>query len=211
MDSYVAAAIHDAKNALNVLNTWLGEARRDAPASAALVQAQEVAGRVSAQLVELLTLYRAEQGTLRLAVEDHYIDDLLTDVMAELAAPPGAVPVATDFAAAADIGAWALDAYQVKFVLLDALRNALRFAASRVRFAVAAEPGGGVRFVVADDGPGFPDEVLAGGAHAMSGRSSGLGLSFARLIAERHTTPAGAHGRVELKNDGGAVFSLILP
>lgn len=211
MDSYVAAAIHDAKNALNVLNTWLGEARRDCPTSPALVQAQEVAGRVSAQLVELLTLYRAEQGTLRLAVEDHYVDDLLADVMAELAAPPGAVAVETEFAAARDIGAWALDAYQVKFVLLDALRNALRFAVHRVRFTVAAEPHGGVRFVVADDGPGFPAEVLAGAAHTMSDHSSGLGLSFARLIAERHTTPAGARGRVELKNDGGAVFSLILP
>lgn len=211
MDSYVAAAIHDAKNALNVLNTWLGEARRDCPSSPALVQAQEVAGRVSAQLVELLTLYRAEQGTLRLAVEDHYVDDLLADVMAELAAPPGAVAVDTDFAAAAEIGAWALDAYQVKFVLLDALRNALRFAANRVRFAVATEPGGGVRFTVSDDGPGFPAEVLAGGSHAMNDHSSGLGLSFARLIAERHTTPAGARGRVDLKNDGGAVFSLVLP
>ena len=211
MDSYVAAAIHDAKNALNVLNTWLGEARRDCPSSPALVQAQEVAGRVSAQLVELLTLYRAEQGTLRLAIEDHYIEDLLADVMAELSPPPGSVPVATNFSAAAEIGAWALDAYQVKFVLLDALRNALRFAASRVRFAVAAETGGGVRFTVSDDGQGFPAEVLAGGSHAMNDHSSGLGLSFARLIAERHTTPAGAHGRVELKNDGGAVFSLVLP
>lgn len=211
MDSYVAAAIHDAKNALNVLNTWLGEAQRDCPGSPALGKAQEVAGRVSAQLVELLTLYRAEQGTLRLAIEDHYVDDLLADVMAELAAPPGAVPIETDFAAAAAIGAWAFDAYQVKFVLLDALRNALRFAASRVRFALAAEPGGGVRFTVADDGPGFPAEVLAGGAHAMDDRSSGLGLSFARLIAQRHTTPAGARGRIELNNDGGAVFALILP
>lgn len=211
MDSYVAAAIHDAKNALNVLNTWLGEAQHDCPSSPALARAQEVAGRVSAQLVELLTLYRAEHGTLRLAIEDHYVEDLLADVMVELSPPPGAAPVETDFAAAAAIGAWALDAYQVKFVLLDALRNALRFAAKRVRFAVAAEPAGGVRFTVADDGPGFPAEVLSGAPYAMNDRSSGLGLSFARLIAERHTTPAGTRGRVELKNDGGAVFSLVLP
>ena len=210
MDSFVAAAIHDAKNALNVLNAWLGEARRDCT-SPALAQAQEVAGRVSAQLVELLTLYRAEQGTLRLAVEDHYLDDLLADVMTELAPPPGAVAIDTDFGAAADIGAWALDAYQVKFVLLDALRNALRHAASRVRFAIAAEPGGGIRFSVADDGPGYPAEILAGGTGAMNGSSSGLGLSFAHLVAERHTTPAGACGRVELTNADGANFALILP
>lgn len=210
MDSLVAAAIHDAKNALNALNAWLAEARRDCPAPA-LQQAQAVAGRVSAQLVELLALYRADQGSLRLAVEDHYLEDVCSDIIAELAAPPDAIGIDTDFSAAADIGAWALDAYQVKFVLLDALRNAQRHAASRVAFSVAAEPGGGIRFTVADDGPGFPAEVLAGGTHAMTDTSSGLGLSFARLIAARHATPAGRHGRIELANAGGARFALILP
>jgi signal transduction histidine kinase len=210
MDTLVAAAIHDAKNALNALNVWLETARREHP-SAALEQAQATASRVSAQLVDLLTLYRADQGTLRLAVEDHYLDDFVADVMAELAAPPDGIAVETACAAAAEIGSWAFDAYQVKFVLLDALRNALRHAAGRVRLALAAEPGGGIRFTVSDDGAGFPAEILAGDAGAMTETSSGLGLSFARLIAERHATPAGRHGRIELANAGGAVFALVLP
>lgn len=209
MDALVAAAIHDAKNALNALNTWLGEAKRQAP-SPALDEARRVADRVSGQLVELLALYRASEGTLRLAIEDHRLDDFLADTMAELA-PPGGIAIDTDFAAAADLDAWAFDAYQVKFVLLDALRNALRHATSRARFALAAEPGGGLRFTVRDDGPGFPPEVLAGDRREMSGESSGLGLVFARLIAERHATPNGRHGRIELANDGGARFDLILP
>jgi len=209
MDSLVAAAIHDAKNALTALNTWLAEAQRQAP-SPALGQAQAVAARISAQLVELLTLYRADQGRLRLAIEDHYLDDFLADVMAELGPPPAAIAVETDFAAAA-IGAWAFDAYQVKFALLDALRNALRHASGRVGFTLSAEPNGGIRFTVADDGAGFPETVLAGGAGAMTETSSGLGLSFARLIAERHVTPAGRHGRIELINEGGAHFVLVLP
>lgn len=211
MEPLVAAAIHDAKNALNALNAWLATAKRDCP-SAALDQAQAMAGRVSAQLVELLALYRADQGTLRLAVEDQYLEDFVADVMAELGpAADDRVTVATDFTAAADLGSWAFDAYQVKFVLLDALRNARRHAAAHVRFALAVEPGGGVRFTVADDGPGFPPEILAGGTAAMAEGSSGLGLSFARLIAERHATPNGRHGRIELANAGGARFSLILP
>ncbi|OHC70074.1 MAG: hypothetical protein A2045_05600 [Rhodocyclales bacterium GWA2_65_20] len=210
MDSYVAAAIHDAKNALHALDAWLAEARREC-AAPALAQAQAVAGRVSAQLVELLALYRADQGTLRLAVADHFVDDFIADIMEELGPAPAHIAVATDFAAATAIGAWAFDAYQVKFVLLDALRNALRHATGRVRFAVAAEPGGGIRFTVADDGPGFPDEVLAGAAAAMTETSSGLGLLFARLIAAHHATPAGHRGRIELANAGGASFSLVLP
>lgn len=211
MDSLVAAAIHDAKNALNALNAWLAQAKRECP-SAALDQAQATAGRVSAQLVELLILYRADQGTLRLAVEDHYLDDFVADTMAELGpAADGDVALSTDFAAAAELGSWAFDAYQVKFVLLDALRNARRHAATHVHFALAAEPGGGLRFTVTDDGPGFPKEILDGGNAAMGENSSGLGLSFARLIAARHATPGGRHGRVELNNDGGARFSLVLP
>jgi hypothetical protein len=80
-----------------------------------------------------------------------------------------------------------------------------------VSVAVAAEAGGGIRFTVADDGPGYPDSVLAGEEAAMTESSSGLGLIFARLVAVHHATPAGKVGRVELANAGGAVFSLILP
>lgn len=211
MDSLVAVAIHDAKNALGALNVWLEQARRECPGSPALVQAQATAERIAARLVELLALYRADQGTLRMAIADHYLDDFLADVMGEFAPPPGGAIIETDFAAAPAIGAWAFDAYQVKFVLLDALRNAVRHARTRVRFGVAAEPGGGIRFTIDDDGPGFADSVLAGDAAAMAETSSGLGLSFARLIAAHHATPAGRHGRVELANDGGARFSLVLP
>lgn len=211
MDSLVAAAIHDAKNALNMLNVWLATAKRECP-SPALDQAQAVAGRVSAQLVELLALYRSDQGTLRLAIEDQYLEDFVADVIAELGpTADDRVTVETDFSAAAELGSWAFDAYQVKFVLLDALRNARRHAAAQVRFTLAAEPGGGVRFTVADDGPGFPTEILAGGGGTMAEGSSGLGLSFARLIAERHATPSGRRGRIEMGNDGGARFSLVLP
>jgi hypothetical protein len=78
MDSFVAAAIHDAKNGLNALNVWLEEARRTNP-SLALDKAEAISARVSAQLVELLALYRADQGTLRMAVDDHAVDEFLAN------------------------------------------------------------------------------------------------------------------------------------
>jgi len=234
MDVLVAAAIHDAKNALNALGVWLEEAQRECasqPASPALARAKTIASTLSGQLVELLALYRAGDGSLRLAVEDQYLEDFLADLMAELAesraivtqtqdAPEGgaAIAIDTDFTAAGEIGAWAFDAYLVKFVLLDALRNALRHAKQRVCFTLALEPGGGIRFSITDDGDGYPDAILRSGNQAsteMTAASSGLGLSFAHLIAARHATPAGLHGRLELANDGlgksGARFSLILP
>ncbi len=234
MDMLVAAAIHDAKNALNALGVWLDEAQRECASqssSPALARAKAIASTLSGQLVELLALYRANDGSLRLAVEDQHLEDFLADVMAELAESRAIVKqtqdssqvtaeiaIDTDFAVASEVGAWAFDAYLVKFVLLDALRNALRHARQRVRFSFALESGGGIRFSIADDGDGYPKTILHSGNLAsteMTAGSSGLGLSFAHLIAARHATPAGLHGRLELSNDGldqhGARFSLILP
>jgi signal transduction histidine kinase len=207
----IAGAIHDAKNGLNLLNTWLEEARRTAP-SPAIDEARAVATRVGAQLVELLALYRAGENNLRLAIEDHDLMDFCQEVTTEIILPPGSkTRIESDAGAAAMLGAWAFDAYQVKLVLQEALRNALRHGKDCIRFAVAAQAGGGLRFTVSDDGPGFPQEVLDGEARAMDSTSSGIGLVFARLIAERHATPDGRHGRIELANDCGAVFALVLP
>lgn len=216
MDALIAAAIHDAKNGLNALNTWIAEAQRERP-SAALTEAQAIAARVGAQLVELLALYRDSEGSLRLAVDDHDLMDFCTDLCAEFALPAGSsLRLDADFSAAAGIGAWAFDAYQVKLLLLDALRNSSRHAKAGIRFGVARASEGLV-FAIADDGPGFPPEVLRGADTAMDSGSSGLGLRFARLIARRHTTPNGRHGRIELANaaagdsGGGARFQLFLP
>jgi len=211
MSPLIIGCIHDAKNGLNLLNTWLEEARRTAP-SPALDEARAVAARISAQLVELLALYRAGESSLRLVIEDHDLIDFCADVTEEIILPPGSRHrIESDLGAATALGAWAFDAYQVKMVLQEALRNALRHGKQRIRFAVAAQAGGGLRFTVSDDGPGFPQEVLDGEAVAMDSGSSGIGLVFARLIAERHATPGGHHGRIELANDGGAVFALVLP
>lgn len=210
MDTLVAIAIHDAKNGLTSLNTWLAEAQREHP-STAVSEAQAVATRIGAQLVELLALYRENEGSLRLAIDDHYLSDFCSDMFAELSFPPGkAVELRQATEAADTIGSWAFDAYQVKMVLLDALRNAARHANSWVQFDLAQTPEG-LCFSISDDGPGFPDELLQGGETTMAAGGSGLGLSFAHLIARRHATPNGRHGRIEMLNQGGAVFRLYLP
>ena len=211
MNPLLAGCIHDAKNGLGVLGAWLEEARRAAP-SPALDEARAIASAVNAQLVELLALSRADEGTLRLAIEDHHLGDFCTEVLQDFILPPGgtqridAKPV---LAGLHDVAAF--DAYQVKMVLHEALRNALRHGGKNIHLAVAVEGKGGVRFTIGDDGPGFPRDVLEGKSLAMGSSGSGIGLAFARLIAERHTIPGGQHGRIELTNAGGAVFSLILP
>jgi signal transduction histidine kinase len=144
---------------------------------------------------------------LRLTIDDHDLPDFIDDLLAEL----GPVPEHMQLECACEAtGAWAFDAYLVKLALLDALRNALRHARSHVRFSLQAMAKGGLCFEVTDDGPGFPAAILDGESSA-STQGTGLGLSFARLIAERHATPAGKHGHVELANTPGARLRLFLP
>lgn len=212
MDTLIAIAIHDAKNELTTLNAWLYKAQHEQP-SVALTEAQAVATRVGAQLVELLTLYRENEGTLRLAIDDHDLPDFCADLFAEFPLPPdSSITFESHVDAADEIGAWAFDAYQVKFVLLDALRNAARNARGMIFFRLE-QTNDGICFSVNDDGPGFPAEILQGAETAMNTTSSGLGLRFARLIAKRHATPNGRHGHVDLDNaaGGGAIFRLCLP
>ncbi|MEW6165359.1 MAG: ATP-binding protein [Pseudomonadota bacterium] len=210
MDPLVATAIHDAKNALLALDIQLAEAERR-PAETDFRTARGTVARIAGQLSELLTLYRAGNGQLRLAIDDHDLNDFLDDLLAELGPLPAGIALDVDREAATRLGAWAFDAYLVKLALLDALRNCLRHARQRVTLALSAPPEGGIRFAVGDDGPGFPADLLAGGEPLQSAQGTGLGLSFVRLIAERHATPAGRRGRVELANDGGAVLRLTLP
>ncbi|RTL54978.1 MAG: HAMP domain-containing histidine kinase [Rhodocyclaceae bacterium] len=208
MDTLLATVIHDAKNGLATLGAWLEQARAQTP-SPALEEACRQAQRINTQLVELLALHRGSEGTLRLAIADHDLADFVDDLKAEWLAPPQSTITVSWPADAGRIGAWAFDAYQVKLVLLDVLRNALRHARTTVALRLAVEPGGGIRFTVQDDGPGFPVAHSA----TMHDQGSGLGLSFARLIAREHRTPNGKHGDIEMKNapQGGALFSLILP
>lgn len=212
MNALIAAAIHDAKNALHAVCAQLTRAAAAAP-SAELAEAQALAARVDAQLVELLAIYRASEGHLQLAIADHDLSDFIEELRIE---PLGGDKVVPSFEMdeARRIGVWAFDAYLVKLVLLDALRNALRHACGRVVCDVRPGEKGGIEFRVRDDGPGYPAEVLAGADTAMEADSSGLGLLFARLIASRHATPDGRHGALELSNaglDGGACLRLCLP
>ncbi len=210
MDSVIAAVIHDAKNSLNALNAWLDEAERQAPGEA-LTLARGAAQRVSAQLVELLVLYRAGEGTLRLTIDDHHVGDMVRELLSEITPAPGQPVPAVDLPAIDAIGEWAFDAYQVKLVLADALRNALRYAQRRVALQVFAVAGNGLCFEVRDDSEGYPPHILAGQDPGPEAGGTGLGLRFARLIAGRHATPSGRQGRVELANDYGAVFRVFLP
>lgn len=210
LDPLVAAAIHDAKNALMAIDLQLAQ-MQSRPASADFPPTRAAIARVADQLSELLTLYRAQGGQLRLAIDDHDLADFIDDLVTELGPLPGGLTLTLDHPAISKISAWAFDAFLIKLALLDALRNAVRHAHASVKLTLSQQLNGGICFVISDDGPGYPLPILNGDTTLTGTHGTALGLTFARLIAARHATPAGQHGHVELANTPGATLRLYLP
>jgi len=91
----------------------------------------------------------------------------------DIALPSQPVPVS---ASERDLGA-----------LVDALLdNVFTHTADGVRLRIEAvvPPGGGLRILVEDEGPGYPDDLDVAGRGVSGGGSSGLGLSIVATTAE---------------------------
>jgi signal transduction histidine kinase len=88
------------------------------------------------------------------------------------------------------------------------VENAARFARGTVTITSSATGGHGVRLVVADDGPGIPDdldEIFEPGTTSGTGSGAGLGLAIARRVARS------VAGEVELTSRSPTVFTVRLP
>lgn len=195
-----ALTIHDVKNRLAILASR-AESRGD---EETLHEALEAAST----LTRLLLFYKSEKGRLDADIDARVPADLLAEVAAEIGRRTSlTVEVATQSASMLCF----YDENLVRLVLLDALYNAVRHARQRIGLT-AFESGEWLVFQVADDGDGFPPDLLAGGADMQpwSAEGTGLGLHLASRVARLHRNGEKC-GHVALHNEGGAVFSLYLP
>jgi len=212
----LASAVHDLKNSLGlVLNS--AEHIADTVVVAreeheALVTLQHEARRVNSDLMNLLGLYKLERGSA-LVVPD-VVD--CTELMAELVAYNmlllASRGIRLDVEECAAVEGY-FDRPLVLGVLNSVLNNTFRHARSRVSLGCAVHEGYTV-FTVADDGDGYPQEILDSDLSTpclgSSSGSTGLGLYFARRVAELHSH-CGRRGRVELSNGPDNRFRLFLP
>lgn len=194
-----AAYVHDVKNDL----AWLvgrAEEHNDR-------EMRRVALEAAERLTLLLTFLRRERGELRAHVDGHCPADLLEELAAgQRALYPQTVEV--DCSGAPDL--WFFDLGLMRLALRNLLVNAARHAAGRIGIRLE-EVQDHLLFIVADDGPGFPEEILAGGEISSTDTTgTGLGLSLARHIAELHSN-GGRRGFLHLANRSGAVATLGLP
>ncbi|MGH8794523.1 MAG: sensor histidine kinase, partial [Stackebrandtia sp.] len=101
-------------------------------------------------------------------------------------------------------------------VLTNLLDNAQRHARDEVTVELAAEPGGGARLSVGDDGPGIPQAerervfdrfVRLDEARSRDAGGAGMGLAIVREVVTAH----GGRIRVDTAPAGGTLIVVVLP
>lgn len=106
---------------------------------------------------------------------------------------------------------WSFDAMRIEQALVNLVRNALQASAPPAAVELkVTEDGEGLRFSVADRGPGVPSEMRPRMFEPfVTGRSegTGLGLAVVRRVVELH----GGKVTIERRHGGGSVFVLWLP
>lgn len=203
MNDLSAAVIHDVKNQLAELALRLGE-RKDAQAE------MMIALNAARRLSEMLLVQREAAHTLTVNPNSVNPGDFLAILAAEYRElfPKLQINIHAEQAPSFAF----FDDALVRMALANALHNACRAASTKVSLA-AFEQDKMLVIEVADDGPGYPENILQNaGAEptAVSSCGTGLGIYLACKIAELHSLD-NRHGSIELCNSNGAVFRMKLP
>ncbi len=190
---FVSDASHELRSPLTGIRSQLevNMAHPDAPGrEEAEREILQETIRMQALVEDLLALARSDQGQQHIPMELVDLDDVvLAEVdrqrrLTELSIDTGAVSAAqvtgnTD---------------QLTRLVRNLLTNAVRHGIQRVTVSVG-QAGGNVELVVADDGPGVPEQLRAGiferftrseDARDRDSGGSGLGLAICKTIADGH-------------------------
>jgi K+-sensing histidine kinase KdpD len=217
----LGSAVHDMKNSLclimqSIENLGNSLVETDLLSKKNLASVHYEASRLNTGLVQLLCLYRTRLNNLPLNIDEYDVRDLMEDLVDTNKNYLKHKNMILEVNQSANL-IWYLDVDLIGILLNDVLINAMRYGQKKIQLSVYTKNEQLV-FKVEDDGPGYPSSMLE--AHNMSiqhfdisqGRT-GLGLFFARLIAQAHTKENNK-GEISLKNGGslgGGVFVLTLP
>lgn len=215
VERYVHGLTHELKSPLAAIR-GAGEILAESPppevAARFLANIREQGTRMQQLIDRMLQLARLEsgQGIERQPVAPAALGERVAAIKAPLAASRQ-IHLVLSLVDAAPLR-W--DPLLVEQALGNLLDNALDFAPAGSTVTLEGSPTqGGYRFLVEDQGPGIPDYALDRIFERFyslprpdKGKSSGLGLSFAREVAHQHG------GDLVLANrpDGGARAELVL-
>ena len=211
-------ASHELRTPLSVLRTEVQLALRGERDARELRGALESVGheteRLSRLADDLLVLARSDQGRLPIRGEPLDADELLEAAARRAQAAAGAAGRRVVAEHQGENGAVALaDPDRAAQALDNLVANALAYGRGEIRLS-ARQVEGQVELHVADQGDGFPPELLerafdrfSRADPGRSGEGTGLGLAIVDAIARAHGGRAGAHNRPE----GGADVWISLP
>jgi signal transduction histidine kinase len=208
-----AALMHELKNNLGLLTITLdGMPELDvAEYDTKLAEARLICQRSVERLQQGLLIYKADRHALHPVIDAYSPLDMLREISDSASSLARSRLKVETLMGDQVPELWFFDRALVEMAIFNAIHNALAYAHSSIRFEADMQDGY-LAFTIRDDSDGYPQQILAsGGDTTVSvGKGTGLGLRFARLIAELHEN-RGRRGSLRLYNDAGAVFSLLLP
>jgi two-component system sensor histidine kinase KdpD len=166
-------------------------------------------------LVEnLLSITRMENGAMALNMQPELIDEVFTEAMAHL--DRNAIRHHISVTLKDDLLMADMDARLIVQVVINIVNNAIKYTPEGSHILLSAERQGTfVRVMIADDGPGIPDEAkkrlfemfyTADNVRGDGRRGLGLGLSLCKSIVTAH----GGSITVSDHKPQGTVFSFTL-
>lgn len=215
--TFLDDASHELRTPLTILRGELELAQEtvDEPAAtrAALASAMEEVDRLTAITTDLLTLARADARGVPLRCQP--VDVAEAADRAVRRAARGEVELAVQRLGTTTTVS--VDPRRLEQVMTNLLSNAARHARGEVRVVVEGRDDV-VALIVCDDGPGFPEPLLARAferftlakaAGPQAGRArTGLGLAIVAALANAHGATATARNGAPL---GGAVVEIAFP
>ena len=215
---FAADASHELRTPLAVMRSELDVSLRDPDltpsARSALESAQEEVERMREIVENLLTLARADDGTLDLLRGEVDLRDLAVAVVD--ATTPLARVAGVRLEVAGPSIPCSVDRARIEQVITNLVSNAVRFSPEHGLVGIECwVRQGEAGCTVTDQGPGVPPEmgariferfVRADPARASDG-GSGLGLAISREIVEAH----GGRIWVDLRPGAGGSFSFAVP
>lgn len=216
----LASSVHDMKNSLGMLLNSLEETIIEMPAKTPAQQQrfatlQYEASRINGELIQLLSLYRMDQESMPVHIEENYVRDMLDEQMARNEPLFISRRINVDCQCSEEL-VWYYDTELVGGVIHNVLVNCARYTRSQLRVEVYIDEG--LHIKISDNGGGYPNAMLAQpinreGRISFSSGSTNLGLYFAQTVAKLHKVK-GVAGYIVLENGGdlgGGVFHLFLP
>ncbi|WP_207916188.1 sensor histidine kinase KdpD [Lysobacter sp. N42] len=174
--------------------------------------------RLNTGLMQLLSLFRQQKDELPINKEEHFLDELAEELEAsnQFYAAHHGIELTTSVK---HDGSWFFDQNLILILVNDVIINALRYAKSKVAVEIGVDTINNELVIeIGDDGSGYPLSMLDASrtspqAMELDSGRTGLGLYFAKLIAQAHQVED-RNGSIFLSNDsalGGSLFTLRLP